>query len=33
MKNKLKAYRAMHNLTQEELADRVSVTPSDGHSY
>ena len=25
MKNKLKVYRAMHDLTQEELADRVRV--------
>jgi len=26
MKNKLKVYRAMHNLTQEQLADRVWVS-------
>ncbi|MEM0466753.1 MAG: helix-turn-helix transcriptional regulator [Candidatus Thermoplasmatota archaeon] len=26
MKNKLKVYRAMHDLTQEELADRLKVT-------
>ena len=26
MKNKLKVYRAMHDLTQEDLADRVEVT-------
>ena len=26
MKNKLKVYRAMHDLTQEELADRLNVT-------
>ncbi len=26
MKNKLKIFRAMHNLTQAELADRVDVT-------
>lgn len=24
--NKIKVYRAMHNLTQEQLADRVGVT-------
>jgi len=26
MKNKLKVYRAMHDLTQEALADRLEVT-------
>ncbi|MGI6278755.1 MAG: helix-turn-helix transcriptional regulator [Patescibacteria group bacterium] len=26
VKNKLKVFRAMKNLTQEELADRVGVT-------
>jgi len=26
MKNKLKIYRAMHDLTQEELAQRIGVT-------
>jgi len=26
MKNKLKVYRAMHDLTQEDLAERVEVT-------
>ncbi len=26
MKNQLKVYRAMHNLTQEELAKRLQVT-------
>ncbi len=26
MKNKLKVYRAMHDLTQEALADRLKVT-------
>ena len=26
MKNKLKVYRAMHNLTQESLAQRLGVT-------
>lgn len=26
MKNRLKVYRAIHNLTQEELARRVGVT-------
>ena len=26
MKNKLKVYRAMHNLTQEMLADKLGVT-------
>jgi putative transcriptional regulator len=26
MKNKLKVYRAMHDLTQEQLAERVDVT-------
>ena len=26
IKNKLKVYRAMHNLTQEQLAHAVSVT-------
>lgn len=26
MKNKLKIYRAMHNLTQEQLADRLGVS-------
>lgn len=26
MRNKLKAYRAMHNLTQEQLAEKIGVT-------
>lgn len=26
MKNKLKVYRAMHDLTQEQLAERAEVT-------
>jgi len=26
MKNSLKVYRAMHNLTQEQLADKIGVT-------
>jgi len=26
MKNKLKVYRAIHDLTQEELADKLKVT-------
>lgn len=26
MINKIKVYRAMHNMTQEDLADRVGVT-------
>ncbi|MFZ2664417.1 MAG: helix-turn-helix transcriptional regulator [Patescibacteria group bacterium] len=26
MKNKLKVYRAMHDLTQEQLAERVRVS-------
>ncbi|RKX99564.1 MAG: transcriptional regulator, partial [Spirochaetes bacterium] len=26
MKNKLKVYRAMHDLTQEMLADKLGVT-------
>ena len=26
MKNKLKVYRAMHDLTQEGLADKLNVT-------
>ena len=26
MKNNLKVYRAMHDLTQESLADRLGVT-------
>jgi putative transcriptional regulator len=26
MKNRLKVFRAMHDLTQEELADRLRVT-------
>lgn len=26
MKNKLKVYRAMHDLTQEDLADKLNVT-------
>jgi len=26
MRNKLKVYRAMHNLTQEQLAEKIGVT-------
>ena len=26
MKNKLKVYRAMHDLTQEDLAEKLGVT-------
>jgi len=26
VKNKLKVYRAMHNLTQEQLADKLGIT-------
>lgn len=26
MRNKLKVYRAMHNLTQEQLADQIGVS-------
>lgn len=26
MQNKIKIYRAMHNLTQEQLADKIGVT-------
>jgi len=26
MKNKIKVFRAMHDMTQEELADRIRVT-------
>ena len=26
MKNKLKVYRAVHNLTQEQLADKLEVS-------
>ena len=26
MRNKLKVYRAMHNLTQEQLADKIGVS-------
>lgn len=26
MKNKLKVYRAMHRLTQEQLADKINVS-------
>lgn len=26
MENKLKVYRAMHNLTQEQLADKIGVS-------
>lgn len=26
MKNKLKIYRAIHDLTQEELADKIGVS-------
>ena len=26
MKNKLKVFRAMHNLTQEQLADKIGVS-------
>jgi len=26
MENKIKVFRAMHNLTQEDLADKVGVT-------
>jgi len=26
MKNKIKVYRAMHDLTQENLADKIGVT-------
>jgi len=26
MKNRIKVYRALHNLTQEALADRLQVT-------
>lgn len=26
MKNKLKVYRAMHDLTQEQLADKIGIS-------
>ncbi len=26
MKNKLKVFRAMHNLTQEQLADKIGIS-------
>jgi len=26
MRNRLKVYRAMHNLTQEQLAEKIGVT-------
>ncbi len=32
MKNKLKVYRAMHDLTQKELADQLGVTRQTIHS-
>lgn len=32
MRNKLKVYRAMHDLTQKELADQLGVTRQTIHS-
>jgi len=33
MKNKIKIFRAMHNLTQEHLADAIGVNQADYSCY